>query len=551
VNTRANRLARELAGRGVGPETVVAVSLPRSADLVVGLLAILKAGGSYLPVDPRYPGHRLRAILEEARPGLVLTDSATVAVLPAHDAPDVLLDTLDLPGDGTDLDLPLHPQQLAYVMYTSGSTGMPKGVAVTQANVVNGVLELAPRVGMEPGKRLLAGTSVNFDVSVFEIFTTLATGGVVDVVRDVLALAEREGWSGAVISTVPSAFAELVDQICGRTEVETVVFAGEALPSSLVTRMRDAFPGVRVVNAYGQSESFYATTFTVSGDTQDWVAGVPVGTPLGNMRVYLLGPGLAPVPTGAIGELYVGGSVARGYRGHAALTAERFVADPFGPPGSRMYRTGDLARWNGAGQLAYVGRGDAQVKVRGFRVEPAEVEAALTAHPDVAQAAVVARGTGIGTQLVGYVVPSGEIELGEVRRFAAELLPEFMVPSAVMLLDRLPLMPNGKLDRAALPEPEYTGTAYRGPRTAREEALARLFAEVLGVDRVGIDDSFFALGGHSLLATRLISRVRADLGMEIPIRKIFDLPTVAALAPWSATPAAPRRPSLRKMTVEE
>jgi amino acid adenylation domain-containing protein len=570
LDARVDRLAGELAGRGVGRESVVAVSLPRSTDLVVGLLAVLKAGGAYLPVDPRYPSHRLEAIFDEAQPRLVLTDSATVAVLPAHDAPDVLLDTLDLSGAGAFAvpQRPVHAQQLAYVMYTSGSTGKPKGVAITHQGVVNGVLRLASCVGMGPGKRLLAGTSVNFDVSAFEIFTTLATGGVVEVVRDVLVLGERKSWSGSVISAVPSAFAELVDQIAGRTSVETLVFAGEALPYSLVEKVQDAFPGVRVVNGYGQSESFYATAFTVSGAAAGRVGSVPVGTPLGNMRTYVLGPGLAPVPPGAVGELYVGGMVGRGYHGRAELTAERFVADPFGPSGSRMYRTGDLVRMGAEDQLEYVGRGDAQVKVRGFRIEPAEVEAVLTTHPGVVQAAVIARdgrGGGASKQLVAYVVPAttGDgsataepdagmgLEVKELRGFVSERLPEFMVPSAFMILDRLPLAPNGKLDRAALPEPEFTGTAYRAPSTAREEALAELFAEVLGVDRVGIDDNFFELGGHSLLATRLISRARADMGIEIPIRKIFDLPTVAALAAWSEESAAPRRPSLRQMFVKE
>ena len=565
LDARANRLARELAGRGVGPESVVAVSLPRSADLVVALLAVLKAGGAYLPVDPKYPGHRLEAILREAGPRLVLTDSTTVAVLPEHDAPDVLLDALDLSGADSGLELPLHAEQLAYVMYTSGSTGKPKGVAITHANVVNGVLRLADSVGMAPGKRLLAGTSVNFDVSAFEIFTTLAAGGVVEVVRDVLVLGERkEGWRGSVISTVPSAFAELVDEISGRTGVETVVFAGEALPASLVEKTRAAFPGVRVVNAYGQSESFYATTFTVTDEPRNPAGSVPVGTPLGNMRAYVLGPGLAPVPPGSVGELYVGGSVGRGYHGRAGLTAERFVADPFGPSGARMYRTGDLARVNGEGRLEYTGRGDAQVKVRGFRVEPAEVEAALTAHPGIAQATVVAhdgRGSTTGKQLVAYVVPAGAadptaaddhpgLESRELHGFVSERLPDFMVPSAFMVLERLPLTPNGKLDRAALPEPQFTGAEYRAPRTTREDALAKLFAEVLGMDRVGIEDGFFELGGHSLLATRLISRARAEMGIEIPIRKIFDLPTVAALAAWSEESAAPRRPGLRQMVVK-
>ncbi|MFC7984951.1 amino acid adenylation domain-containing protein [Streptomyces sp. NPDC057336] len=551
LDARAGRLAAELVRRGVGPESLVAVSLPRSADLVVALLAVLKSGGAYLPADPRYPGHRLRAILGEARPRLVLTDSATAGTLPEHDAPDLLLDTLDLTRGPAGPAPRVHAGQLAYVMYTSGSTGTPKGVAITHANVVNGVLGLASRVGLGPGKRMLAGASVNFDVSAFEIFTTLATGGVVELVRDVLVLGERGGWSGAVISTVPSAFAELVDRIAGRTEMETLVFAGEALPEPLVEKVRGAFPGVRVVNAYGQSESFYATTCTVAEGTRDGSGNAPVGTPLGNMRAYVLGPGLDPVPQGAVGELYVGGSVGRGYHGRAALTVERFVADPYGPPGSRMYRTGDLARWNAEGLLEYAGRADTQVKVRGFRVEPGEVEAAFTAHPDVAQAAVVARGTGVGKRLVAYVVPSDATTVSELRRSVAERLPEFMVPSAVVLLDRLPLMPNGKLDRGALPEPEFAGVPYREPGTPREKALAELFAEVLEVDRVGLDDGFFALGGHSLLATRLISRARAELGIEIPIRQVFDQPTVAALAAWSEESAAPRRPSMRQMFNKE
>ncbi|MCF3179257.1 amino acid adenylation domain-containing protein [Streptomyces polychromogenes] len=552
LGARADALARVLTARGVGPESLVALALPRSAELVVALLAILKAGGAYLPADPRYPSHRLAAILAEARPHLVLTDSATAAALPPHEAPDLLLDRLGQAGDEGAAPAPrVHPDQLAYVMYTSGSSGKPKGVAITHANIVGGVRQLAPVVGMEPGKRLLAGTSVNFDVSVFEIFTTLASGGVVELVRDVLVLGERtDGWSGAVVSTVPSAFAEILDAIAGRTEVETVVFAGEALPSALAEKVRGAFPGVRVVNAYGQSESFYATAFTVPAQAAGRSGSAPVGTPLGGMRAYVLGPDLAPVPQGVTGELYVGGSLGRGYQGRADLTADRFVADPFGPPGARMYRTGDLARWNDADQLEYAGRGDAQVKVRGFRVEPGEVEAALTAHPAVAQAAVIARpGPGGAQQLVAYAVPADGLTAEELRRSTAERLPEFMVPSAFVLLDRLPLMPNGKLDRAALPEPEFTGAPYRAPRNAREEALAALFAEVLGLERVGIDDGFFELGGHSLLATRLISRARAELGLEIPIRKIFDLPTVAALAPWLAESATARRPGLRRMFV--
>ncbi|WP_282794117.1 non-ribosomal peptide synthetase [Streptomyces sp. CC224B] len=560
VVDRSDRLARALVDRGVGRESMVGVALPRTADLVVALLAILKAGGAYLPVDPKYPSHRLAAIIKEARPRLVLTDSETAGVLPEHEAPDVLLDTLDLGKDVPAPDVPVDPGQSAYVMYTSGSTGKPKGVAVTHAHVVNCVRHLASIVGMGPGKRILAAASINFDISAFEYFMTLSVGGVVEVVEDVLVLGERKDWSGSVIHTVPSVFAELVDDIAGHTRVETLVFAGEALPAALVEKTRDAFPGVRIVNAYGQTESFYATTHIIDdGDTRVPVGSAPIGVPLGNLRGYVLGPGLAPVPPGVVGEIYIAGCVARGYHGRAVLTAERFLPDPFGPAGERMYRTGDLGRFTTDGVLEYVGRGDAQVKVRGFRIEPAEVETALAAHPGVAQAAVIARdgrGAGAGKQLVAYVVPAGPGGYGgpetrELHAFVAERLPDFMVPSAFVLLDKLPLGPNGKLSRAELPEPEFGGAAYRAPRTAREEMLARLFAEVLGLDRVGIDDNFFELGGHSLLATRLISRARAEVGIEIPIRKVFDLPTVAQLAVWSEESAAPRRPSLRRMFSEE
>ncbi|MFD6281867.1 amino acid adenylation domain-containing protein, partial [Streptomyces sp. NPDC060209] len=563
VNARANRLARELAGRGVGPEAVVALSLPRSAELVIGLLAVLKAGAAYLPIDPKYPSHRLEYILTEAAPHLILTDHDTVGVLPAGDAPVLFLDDVDFDdvdrdasagvGDLSDAErrAPLEPRHLAYVMYTSGSTGAPKGVAITHHNVVNGVTQLAGKIDAGPGRKALAGTSVNFDVSAFEIFTTLCTGGSVEVVRDVLVLGEREGWHGNVISTVPSAFAELLDQIADRTRVDVLVFAGEALSADLVNRTRDAFPGVRIINAYGQTESFYATSFTSSGTPQA-LGAVPIGAPLGNMRAYVLSSGLQPVPAGVTGELYIGGNVGRGYRGRPDLTAERFVADPYGEPGSRMYRTGDLARWNAQGELEYVGRGDSQVKVRGFRVEPGEVEAAVVAHPGVAQAVVVAVGTGTGTgkRLVAYVVPTGpgSVTADQLREAAAARLPDFMVPAVFMTLDRLPLMPNGKLDRAALPEPEFTAGAYRAPRTEAEETLAGLFAEVLGVDRVGIDDNFFTLGGHSLLATRLISRVRTVLGAEIPIKTVFAAPSVAELtthlsAGVEVRPALKRLPS--------
>ncbi|MBJ3810209.1 amino acid adenylation domain-containing protein, partial [Streptomyces flavofungini] len=568
LNARAGRLARDLIGRGVGPESVVGLCLPRSADLVVGMLGILKAGGAYLPIDPKYRGTRLDFILSDAQPHLILTDADTVGILPGDSegaAPRLLLGDVDLDAataadaELTDADriAPLSPDHVAYVMYTSGSTGTPKGVAITHGNVVNDITGLASAVGVQAGSRVLAGTSVNFDVSVFETFTALSTGGTLEVVRDVLVIGERGGWTGGVVSTVPSVFAELLDQVDGKIDADAVVFAGEALPAALVRRVREAIPGVRVVNAYGQSESFYATTFAVS-DTAPWhgTSSAPIGSPLGNVRTYVLGPGLQPAPVGVAGELYVAGVVGRGYQGRPDLTADRFVADPYGPAGSRMYRTGDLARWNADGRLEYVGRGDAQVKVRGFRIEPGEIEAALTAHPGVAQAVVTVHQNRGGKQLVGYVVPvgsddgavgSGDVDsLGELdvdltmvvssrelRRFVATRLPEFMVPSVFMMLDRLPLAPNGKLDRKALPEPEFTGGRYRAPRTPAEEVLTGVYAEVLGLDRVGIDDDFFAVGGDSIRSIQVVSRARAQ-GVEVSPRQIFECRTVAELADVAA-----------------
>ncbi|WJY42758.1 amino acid adenylation domain-containing protein [Streptomyces sp. P9-2B-2] len=531
LNVRANRLAHALIARGAGPETVTAVALPRSADLVVAILAVLKAGGAYLPVDPDFPGARLDFVLADASPLLILTDAKTSPTLPCPAIPRLRLDEITATADTDPADR-AQPDNLAYLMYTSGSTGTPKGVAITHGNVVNGVAGLVDSLGVPPGWRMLAGTSIGFDVSVFEMFTTLSTGGSVEVVRDVLVLGERESWAGGVVSTVPSAFGELADQLIGRVSADAVVFAGESLPAGLVAQVHKALPGAGVVNAYGQSETFYATTHIVAADADRQTTGtVPIGTPLGNVRVYVLGPGLAPVPPGVAGELYVAGaSMGRGYQHRAGLTAERFVADPFGPPGSRMYRTGDLGRWNADGSLECTGRVDAQVKVRGYRIEPAEVEAALAAHPAVGQAVVVSRQTGATSQLVAYVVLGDPATAEELRAFTEARLPAFMVPSAVVLQDRFPLTPSGKLDRRALPEPEFTGAEYRAPRTRREEDLAALFAEVLGVDRVGIDDDFFVLGGHSLLATRLVGRIRAELEIEVPIRTVLETATVERLA---------------------
>ncbi|MGW2710617.1 amino acid adenylation domain-containing protein [Streptomyces sp. NPDC001356] len=535
LDAMTDRVAHALVRRGVRPESVVAVALPRTPLLVAALLGVLKAGGAYLPIDPAYPSDRLAYVLTHARPRWLLTDEATERVLPHSDVPHLHVGALlDEDSDETPAaPWVLRPDNTAYVMYTSGSTGTPKGVAITHGNVTNGVAQLAGALKVGPGLSMLAGTSVNFDVSVFEMFTALTTGAGIELVRDALVLAEGGGRGADIVSTVPSVFAELLEQ---GTDIgaRTLVFAGEALADTLVERITQQLPDARVINAYGQSESFYATLWAAETGPGSG-AGAPIGAPLGNVRTYVLNAGLEPVPVGVVGELYVAGaSLARGYHGHSALTGERFVADPYGAPGTRMYRTGDLARWNADGQLEYAGRSDHQVKIRGLRIEPGEVEAVLTSCASVSQAVVVARASrGTGRRLVAYVTAHGpreEVTADRLREELAGRLPDYMVPSAFVVLGRMPLTPNGKLDRSALPEPDLGAGAYRAPRTPQEEVLCGLFAETLGTERVGIDDSFFDLGGHSLLVTRLTNRILMLLGVRLPLRAVFETPTVAGLA---------------------
>ncbi|MEU9136993.1 amino acid adenylation domain-containing protein [Streptomyces sp. NPDC048404] len=558
LDARAEALAAELARHGVGPETVVGVVLPRTVNMVAALLGVLKAGGAYLPVDPAYAAARLPHVLPTARPHLVLTDAGTRALVPATDIPVLDLDDIDLTATA---DAPpagarpkAGPDSLAYVIYTSGSTGVPKGVGVTQSTVVNAVDTMVTQAGAEAGRRVLVAASFGFDVATFETFAALTRGGTAEIVRDVLELAERDSWDIDVICSVPSAFAELVDQLADRIDPTALNISGEVLTPVLAQRVRTRWPKARVINSYGPSETFYATGFLLDPD-EPYTAGVPIGRPFPGVRAYILGPGLGLLPAGTPGELYLAGA-GRGYHRQAALTADRFVPDPYGPAGSRMYRTGDLARFTPGGELQHLGRIDTQVKIRGYRVEPAEVEAALTTHPRIAQVAVVTQQPGDTTPyLAAYLVPADGASVpdaAEIQEHLADRLPEYMVPAAYVPLERLPLSPNGKLDLKALPAPDLTSTTpFRAPTTPREEALARLFAEVLGLEKVGVDDGFFELGGHSLLATRLITRARSEIGMEIPIRKIFDLPTVAALAAWSEESSVPLRPALRRMIPEE
>ncbi|MEV6019609.1 amino acid adenylation domain-containing protein [Streptomyces sp. NPDC051997] len=558
LDERANAVAWELIRHGAGPEDLVALALPRTEDLVTGLLGILKSGAGYVPLDPQYARGRAHSVLTQAAPRFAVTDTATWREIPGNGIDAVVrlderADWQPAPGtpDDTTRRAPLAPDNLAYVMYTSGSTGEPKGAALTHRGVVDGVRELVDVLDTPPGWRMLAGTSVNFDVSVFELLTTLTTGGTAEIVANATALAERDHWDGHVISGVPSVLGELVPHLGKAPGVHTVVLAGDVLPGRLVRQLREALPAARIVNSYGQSESFYATAFCLAPG-QEWSDGdvAPIGTPLGNMRAYVLGPGLAPVPRGVVGELYVAGScLGRGYHGRAALTAERYLPDPYGPAGERMYRTGDLARRTAQGRLECVGRGDGQVKVRGFRIETAEVEAAITQHPGISEAVVISREVSAGgKRLVAYVVHTGEGAVGddgaggigdvdvlagassaELRKFTAARLPDYMVPAAFVALGRLPLGPTGKLDRSALPEPEFHGEAYREPRTEAEAVITAAYADVLGVERVGADDDFFAVGGDSLRSIQVVARARAR-GLELSTREIFECRTAARLA---------------------
>ncbi|MEU2060470.1 non-ribosomal peptide synthase/polyketide synthase [Streptomyces sp. NPDC013455] len=549
VDRRANRLARQLVARGAGPETLVALCLPRSADLVPVLWAVLKSGAGYLPVDPAYPGERVRLMLADARPALVVATRETASALPPDCAPLLLEDCAGPAVPDTDLTdadrlRPLLPDHPAYVIYTSGSTGRPKGVVVTHRSVAALAAWAGERFGAAELGHVVAATSLNFDVSVFELLCPLLAGGTVEVVADLPALADGTGPRRAgLLSGVPSVVSRLIAGGTAPVTADTVVLAGEALPAQTLHELRAALPGCRIANIYGPTEAtVYATAWFADDRLPEQAP--PIGAPVADTRGYVLDHALRPQPVGVTGELYLGGAgLARGYLNRPGLTATRFVADPYGAPGERMYRTGDLVRRRADGLLEYVGRTDQQVKVRGFRIELGEVEEALRGLAGVAEAAATATTEDDGhRRLVGYVVPAAgqRVEAEAVRRELGRTLPDYMVPSTVVVLDGLPLNPNGKLDRGRLPDPGPAVRAVRhvAPRTPTERALAAIWAEVLRAERVGVDDNFFELGGDSILSIQVVARARQE-GLPLTSRDVYRHQTVAALA-RCADAAGPR-----------
>ncbi|KNE75166.1 non-ribosomal peptide synthetase (plasmid) [Candidatus Burkholderia crenata] len=559
LNCRANQIAHWLISQGVGPEQKVALALPRRVELLVAMLGVLKAGAAYLPLDPAYPAEHLMYMLVDAKPACLLGLGDSIAALP-----DSNVRAWELDDEAVKQALVAQPQENptpqprrlraehpAYVIYTSGSTGKPKGVEISQRSATDFVSWAHEAFGPDTFGDVLATTSLSFDVSVFELLAPLLCGGRVNLLRDLLVLGERSIERGSLISAVPSVFAQLLQHGDLRLDASTVVFAGEALPPELVEAVRRRWPGCRAANIYGPTETTVYAIGTWLKEVEGSRAPM-IGRPLGNTPAYVLDEGLRPVPVGVVGELYIGGAgLARGYLNRAGLTAERFVANPYGE-GERLYRSGDLARWNAEGELEYLGRVDQQLKIRGFRIEPGEIEAALCRHPLVSQAVVIAREDTPGhKQLVGYVVLDDAAADGQMlRRFLSRHLPEYMVPSAVVVRAALPLTPNGKLDRKALPAPTFVSADGRAPRDEQEALLCDLFAEVLNLTQVTIDDNFFDLGGNSLLATRLIGRIRATQKRELSIRTLFEHPTVAGLAKQWSTDDAVRPPLQRQIRPE-
>ncbi|HYH79010.1 MAG TPA: amino acid adenylation domain-containing protein, partial [Longimicrobium sp.] len=540
LNAAANRLARRLRAAGVGSEARVGVMLERSAELVVALLAVLKAGGAYLPLDAALPAARRAALAADAGAAVLVTRGP---------GPEGFAGTIVSPAeadgeDGDDLGLDVPAAALAYVIYTSGSTGTPKGVGVAHAQAAAHCRAAAAVYGLTPADRVMQFAAVGFDVSLEQMLAPLSAGACVvlrgNEVPTPLELARQAAEQGMSVVNPPTAYwHQLVAdpgalEILART-VRLVIAGGEAMsPAAARGWATGPAAGVRLLNGYGPTETVVTcTAYDVPPTLPEGAVHVPVGRPLPGRAAYVVDGWMHPAPLGVPGELCIGGTLARGYLGRPAATAAAFVPDPFSPaPGARMYRTGDRARWLAAGELEFLGRRDHQVKIRGYRIEPGEIEARLAEHASVREAVVLAREDTPGElRLVAYVVGGETAGAEALRAHLGETLPAYMVPAAYVRLEQLPLTPNGKLDRGALPAPDAPAAReHEAPVGKVEQALAEIWAELLGVERVGRGDNFFMLGGHSLLAVQMISRVRQAMEVELALGAVFEKPVLSALA---------------------
>ena len=546
LNRRANQLAHYLAKLGVGPGTYVGISLERSVEMVVGLLGILKVGGAYVPLDPAFPRERLAFMLQDSQVPVLLTQQSLVRELPAHTARVVCLDA-DWEGiareDAENSAGGATTADLAYILYTSGSTGKPKGVQIPHRALTNFLLSMQQEPGLTADDVLVSVTTLSFDIAGLELYLPLITGASVVVVSHEVAadgallLKALDQYCATVMQATPATWRMLIDSGWMHTPNLKMLCGGEALPRDLADQILER--GGTLWNMYGPTETtIWSSTYEVKRDNEP----IHLGHPIANTQFYVLDARLQPTPIGVPGELYIGGDgVAVGYLNRPDLTAERFLDNPFIASSNRnsaerIYKTGDLARYRANGTIEFLGRADFQVKVRGFRIELGDIEAALLQHDQVRQAVAIAREDRPGDKrLIGYVIPESDTAptASELRAFLKERLPDYMVPTAFVILDKFPLTPNGKVDRRALPKPEEAATelrVYVAPRTALEEAVASIWVQVLKIERVSVLDNFFELGGHSLLATQIVARLRDKLQVELPLASIFEAPTVAELA---------------------
>ncbi len=542
LNRRANQLAHYLREKGVCAEVKVGLCVERSLEMIIGLLGVMKAGGAYLPLDVNYPPERLAYMIEDAGCRIILCKHSQQEKVIESKTAMLRLDAdwgaiAQQSDEGT--RALVSSDNLAYVIYTSGSTGKPKGVAVEQRNIVK-LVRNVNYAELSAQEMFLQYAPLTFDASTFEIWGCLLNGG-----RMVVCSSEAQSLEqlGKVVQEhqittawlTAGLFHQMVDErIEDLKNLRQILAGGEALSVRHVLKGLSELPDCRLINGYGPTEcTTFSSTFTVT-EAAELVNSVPIGHPITNTHIYILSENQEPVPVGVTGEIYIAGQgLARSYLNQADETAEKFMADPFGEEGRRMYRTGDLGRYKRDGSIEYLGRIDHQVKIRGYRIELGEIEAVLNEHPAVAQVVVLAREDEPGEKrLVGYVVGDREVSSKELREYLQERLPDYMVPGAILQLEAMPLTANGKIDRRALPKPEMSGGGreYVGARTAVEEIVSGIWAEVLRVERVGITDNFFELGGHSLLAMQLVSRVQNILGVEISLRSLFTNPTVAAMA---------------------